>query len=70
MRHSQRLLNSSLQLLGRIFLVLIQQVQMKLDIPRLVNTVYVSECSRNTKVGIDRVQCGVDIPHISGLSVQ
>ena len=49
---------------------LLQQVQMELNIPRLVNTVYVSKCGHNTKVGTDQVQCGVDIPHIGRLSVQ
>ena len=50
--------------------MLLQQVRMELNIPRLVNTVHVSERGCNTKVGTDRVQRGEDIPHIGGLSVQ
>jgi hypothetical protein len=43
---------------------------MELNIPRLVNTMYVSKCGHDTEVGTERVQCDIDIPDIGGLSVQ
>lgn len=60
----------TLNLLLGVGLVLTQQLGVKLDVARLVDTVDVTETSGNREVGGDRGEGGVDIVDILGLGVE
>ena len=52
------------------FLVLLEELWVKFDVTRLVNTVNVAETSSNGKIRADLLECGVDVVDVFRLSVK